>query len=119
MFEHTDRLMAASARWLHEATVDTVSDDLKIAAVAISGYNALQAVQAPHPGPLSDHPLASIVSEGAALLGLSESDAKLGLALIKWDDFGRYHFEPSPATLEEALAWAGRVRDAALKLQIS
>jgi hypothetical protein len=54
------------------------------------------------------------VTEGATLLGLSEADFTLGLALRSWEDFGKYHFEPSPVSVDGALAWARRVRDAAL-----
>lgn len=114
MYEHTERLLNASKRWLHEATAETMSSDMRIAYAFIAGYNAMQAVQAPYPGPLDHHPLASIVTEGATLLGLSEPDLKLGLALRQWEDYGRYHFEPSPVSVDGALAWARRVRDAAL-----
>ena len=114
MYEHTERLLNASTRWLHEATVESISDDMRIACAFIAGYNAIQAVQAPYPGPLDHHPLASIVTVGATLLELSEEDLKLGLALRQWEDWGRYHFEPSPVSVDSALAWARRVRDAAL-----
>jgi len=114
MYEHTERLLNASARWLHEATVESISDDMRISSAFVAGYNAMQAVQAPYPGPLDDHPLASIMTEGATLLDLSEPDLKLGLALGKWEYYGRYHFEPSPVSVNGAVAWAVRVRDAAL-----
>ena len=114
MYEHTERLMNASARWLHEATAETMSSDMRISCAFLAGYNALQSVQAPYPGPLDHHPLASIVTEGTTLLGLSEPDLKLGLALRQWDDYDKYHFEPPPVSVSGALAWAGRVRDAAL-----
>jgi len=114
MYEHTERLLNASARWLFDATAESMPDDMRIAYAFIAGYNAIQAVQAPYPGPLDHHPLASIVTEGATLLGLSEGDLKLGLALRQWEDWGRYHLEPSPVSVDGALAWARRVRDAAL-----
>jgi hypothetical protein len=114
MYEHTERLLNASARWLHEATAETMSSDMRIAFAFLAGYNALQSVQAPYPGPLDHHPLASIVTEGATLLGLSEGDLKLGLALRQWEDWDRYHFEPPPVSVSGAAEWARRVRDAAL-----
>ena len=94
-----------------------MSGDMRIAFAFISGYNAMQAVQAYYPGPLDHHPLASIVSEGATVLALPKPDVRLGLALRRWEDWGKYHFEPSPVSVDEALAWAGRVHEAAVALQ--
>ena len=117
MYEHTDRFLGASAQWLHEAGVELIPNNMRIAFAFLSGYNAMQAVQVEYPGPADHHPLASIVTEGAKVLGLRAPDVKLGLALRRWEDWGRYHFEPSPASIDEALAWAGRVREAALAIQ--
>ena len=114
LYEHTERLLNASARWLLEATAESMPDDMRIAFAFLAGYNALQSVQPPYPGPLGDHPLASIVVEGATVLGLPEADLKLGLALRHWEYFGKYHFEPSPASVSGAVDWAVRVRDAVL-----
>jgi hypothetical protein len=119
MFNHTEKLLDASARWLHDATVETASDERRISCAFIAGYNILQAIQPPHSGSLADHPLASIVTDGAARLGLAESDSTLALALLTWDAYGRYQFQPAPATVEGAVAWAIRVRDAVLKLRAS
>lgn len=117
MHEHTQRLLAASERWLRNAAVETLSEDVRISAAFVAGYNILQAVQAPYPGKLADHPLASIVTTGGELLELSEADLKLGLALAAWEGYGRYQLQASPASAEVAIAWAARIRDAALKLQ--
>ncbi len=117
MHEHAQRLLAASERWLRNAAVETLSEDVRISAAFVGGYNILQAVQAPYPGKLGDHPLASIVTAGAELLQLSKSDLDLGLALVEWEDYGKYQLQPSPTSAEAAIAWARRVRDAALKLQ--
>lgn len=119
MFDHTERLLVASAQQLQDATTGTISDKQRISAAFVAGYNSMQAVQPLYGGPLGDHPLASIVKSGAALLKLAKSDLTLGLALIRWEDYGRYHFEPSPVSVNGALAWTIRVRDAVLKLQAS
>lgn len=117
MPEHTQRLLAASERWLRNAAVETLSEDVRSSAAFVGGYNILQAVQAPSPGKPGDHPLASIVTAGAERLGLSKPDVDLGLALAAWEDYGKYQLQPAPASAEAAVAWATRVRDAALKLQ--
>ena len=117
MFDHTERLLVASAQQLQDATTGTISDGQRISAAFVAGYNGMQSVQPLYAGPLGDHPLASIVKSGAALLGLAKSDLTLGLALLRWEDYGRYHFEPPPLSVNGAIEWAGRVRDAALKLQ--
>jgi hypothetical protein len=117
MHEHTQRLLASSAQWLRDAAVETLSESGRISAAVVGGYNILQAVQAPYPGKLEDHPLASIVTAGAEILGLSKPDLELGLALVEWDGYGRYQLEPAPASAEAALAWATRIWGAALKLQ--
>ena len=116
MFDHTERLLVASAQQLQDATTGTISDDQRISAAFVAGYNGMQAVQPLYAGPLGDHPLASIVKSGAALLGLAKSDLTLGLALLTWDDYGRYMLESAPASAVEAINWAMRVRDAAQKL---
>lgn len=117
MHEHTQRLLAASARWLRDAAVETLSEDIRISAAFVAGYNILQAVQAPYPGKLADHPLASIVKAGAEILELPKSDLDLGLALAEWEDYGKYQLKPAPASAEAAIAWAARIQNAALKLQ--
>ena len=118
MFDHTERLLVASAQQLQDATTGTISDGQRISAAFVAGYNGMQAVQPLYAGSLDDHPVASIVTHGAPLLGLSESDLALGLALLTWEDYGRYQLQPSPVTVEGAVAWAGRVRDGVLKLQV-
>lgn len=118
MYEHTERLLAASTTWLHDATLETMSGNGRITCAFICGYNALQAVQPPYPGPLDDHPLQSIVTAGAELLELSKADLNLGLALVTWEAYGRYQLEPSPASVDDVVAWAGRIRAAALKRQL-
>jgi len=119
MFDHTERLLFASAQQLQDATTGAISDGQRISAAFVAGYNGMQSVQPLYAGPLGDHPLASIVTDGAARLGLAESDATLALALLTWESYGRYQFQPAPATVEGAIAWAIRVRDAVLKLQAS
>jgi hypothetical protein len=118
LYEHTERLLAAAARWLHDATLETASVDTRISCAFVGGYNLLQAIQPPYEGPLGDHPLASIVADGIVLLDLDKSDLILALALCKWEDYGRYVLEPSPASIEEVVAWAERIRAAALKRQL-
>lgn len=116
-FEHTARLLAASARQVHDAACETISEDRRISCAFVAAYNALQAILPPHCGPLADHPLASIIRNGAARAGLSEADLALGLRLRKWEGFGRYLLEPAPvASVEKAIEWAVRVREAVLKL---
>jgi hypothetical protein len=117
VFEHTERLLAASARQLLDAACETLPDDTRISASFVGGYNAMQAIQPTHRGSLDDHPLHSIVTNGAMRLELSNADLTLGLRLLTWEDHGRYQLEPSPATIEEAMAWARRVHDSALQLQ--
>jgi hypothetical protein len=48
MHEHTERLLASSERWLRNAAVETLSEDVRISAAFVAGYNILQAVQAPY-----------------------------------------------------------------------
>lgn len=117
MYEHTNRLLSAAARRLQDAASETASNELRISSAFIAGYNALQAVQPPYSGPLDDHPLAALVTAGAALLGLPDDDLKLGLALRAWEDHGRYLLEPAPVSVTEAMAWAERVRKAAIEHQ--
>ncbi len=117
MFEHSERLLAASARQLGDATCETLSDYTRISWCFVAGYNAMQAVQPLHSGSVDDHPLDGIVRNGAMCLGLSELDLSLGLRLLTWEDSGRYLLEPSPVSVEGAKAWAERVHGAALKLQ--
>ena len=117
MHDHTERFLAASAQWLKDATVATVSESGRISCAFISGYNALQAVQVPYPGKLDDHPLDDIVTAGAEILELSKSDLDMGLALVRWEGHGKYQLEPAPVSSEVAIAWAARIREAALKLQ--
>lgn len=112
---HANNLLAASARQMYDANLETVPKDTRISCAFVSGYNALQAIQPPYPGSPDDHPLISMVTDGAAICRLSKSDLALGLRLLAWEDYGRYHFEPSPASVQEAIDWAGRVRDAVLK----
>lgn len=115
--EHTARLLAASARQLQDAACKIGSEDLRISCAFVAAYNAMQAILPPHSGPLDDHPLASIVRNGAARTGITEADRALGLRLREWENFGRYLLEPAPVvSVEEAIAWAVRVRDAVLKL---
>ena len=112
----TERLLDASARQLHTATIETVSEHTRISAAFIAGYNALQAAQPRYSNPLDDHPLARIVRTGAARVGLSEADLTVGLQLLDWE-YKRYWLEPPPVTAEDATAWARRVRDAVLMLK--
>jgi hypothetical protein len=119
MLDHTERFLNASARQLNIATIETVSTDQRISAAFVSAYNSMQAVQPLYAGSLGDHPLASTVTTAAALLELSESDLVRGLALLQWEDFGRYQLQRSPVTVEGAVAWAARVRNSALKHQAS
>ena len=93
-----------------------VSEDIQIGCAFVAGYNTLQSVQPAYEGPLGDHPLACIVENGAAIVGLSEADKDLGQQLRDWEDYGRYQLQPPPVSLAEAIEWAQRVRDAAIKL---
>ena len=115
-FDHTDRLMSSSDSWLQNAETSDVSEDLRVSFGFVSAYNALQSVQALYGGPLEDHPMPAIVENGAAIVGLSEADRNLGLRLLKWE-YTRYFLEPKPVTVDEAIGWAKRVRDAVLKLR--
>ena len=115
-FAHTDTLIASSASWLQNAMVAGVSEDIQIGCAFVAGYNTLQSVQPAYEGPLGDHPLACIVENGAAIVGLSEADKDLGQQLRDWEDYGRYQLQPPPVSLAEAIEWAQRVRDAAIKL---
>lgn len=113
LYEHTKRLLEASAQQLHTATIETVSWHTRISTAFVAGYNALQAAQPKYSGSLADHPLVSIVRTGADCVGLSDADLALGLRLLDWE-YKRYWLEPPPATAEEAVLWAGRVREAVL-----
>jgi hypothetical protein len=113
--DHTDRLIVNSDSWLQNAEIAGVSEDLRMSCAFTSGYNALQSVQPLYQGPLEDHPLPAIVEKGAALIGLSKADEALALRLLAWENT-RYFLEPKPVTVDEAIAWAKRVRDAALRL---
>lgn len=117
MYEHTQRFLDASAQWLHEAAVEPISNDMRVAFAFFAAYNAMQAVLREYPGPVDHHPLTSIVNGGAKMLGLRNPDAKLALALRRWEYSGRHRLEPSPVSVDDALAWAARVRDAAVALQ--
>ncbi len=114
---HARRFLDASARQMYDANLETVPNVTRISYAFVSGYNALQAIQPPYHGSPGDHPLISIVKDGATICRLSKSDLALGLRLLRWEDHGRYYFEPSPASVQEAISWAGRVRDAVLKHQ--
>ena len=113
--DHTDRLIVNSDSWLQNAEIAGVSEDLRMSFAFVCGYNALQSVQPLYGGPLEDHPLPVIVKAGAALVSLSKADEDLGLRLLEWE-YTRYFLEPKPVTVDEAIAWAKRVRDAALRL---
>ena len=91
---------------------------MRVSSAFASGYNVMQGVQTLHSGRLGDHPLASIVRNGAACLELAESDLSLGLRLLDWENYARYMLEPSPVCAQSAIAWARRVRDAAFELQV-
>jgi hypothetical protein len=119
VYEHTERLLSASAHWLEDATVETLSENGRISAAFVGGYNALQAVRPPLQGELWNHPLTSVVTAGTKLLELSKADLNLGLALVAWDDYGKYQLEPAPASVELVVDWAERVRNAALRLKAS
>ena len=112
MYEHSKRLLDASARQLHAVTIETVSEHTRISTAFVAGYNA-QSIQPKYGGPLGDHPLMSIVQTGAACTGMSDVDLTLGLKLLEWEH-KRYWLEPPPVTIDEAVACAGRVRDAVL-----
>lgn len=102
---------------LHDAASDTESEDRRISCAFVAAYNALQAILPPHSGPLSDHPLACIIRDGAARAGISVANLALGLRLREWEDIARYLLEPAPvASAEEAIEWAVRVREEVLKL---
>ncbi len=118
MVAHTDRLMASSDSWLHNAEIPGLSEDLRMSWAFVSGYNALQSVQPLYEGPLEDHPLPVIVEKGAELIALSDADRNLGLRLQEWE-YTRYFLEPKPVTVDEAIAWAKRVRDAVQRLLAS
>ncbi len=113
--DHTDRLIVNSDSWLQNAEIAGESEDPRVSFAFVSGYNALHSVQPLYEGPLEDHPLPAIVKTGAALVGLSKADEDLGLRLLAWEHT-RYFLEPSPVTVDEAIAWAKRVRNAALRL---
>lgn len=115
MYEHTQRLLEASAHWLQDAAAETLSESGRVSAAFASGYNALQAIRPPHQGELWDRPLLSVVAEGAKLLALSKADLALGHALVAWDDYGKYQLQQAPAAIEEVVAWAERIRDAVLR----
>jgi hypothetical protein len=116
--DHTDRLMANSDSWLHNAETAEVSENSRVSFAFVAGYNALQSVQPLYKGPLEDHPLPVIVEKGAELIALSEADRNLGLRLQEWE-YTRYFLEPKPVTVDEAIAWAKTVREAALKFLAS
>lgn len=113
--DHTEKFLVASETRLRDAKSESVSAGGRISSAFLSAYNALQAIQPPYSGSLNDHPLTSIVTNGAARVGLSETDLNLGLQLLVWEDYARYHFEPPPTSVLGAIAWAERVRDAVSK----
>jgi len=114
--DHADTLIASSASWLQNAMIAGVSEDIRISSAFVCAYNALQSVQPLYEGPLEDRPLASIVESGAARLGLSAADLIIGLRLREWEYYTRYQLQPPPVSADEAIEWAQRVRDAAVKL---